>query len=237
VLSDARTLFHLLKPARGATGARQADRLETFYRGQAADYDAFRERLLPGREALVRSLPLTPGATWVDLGGGTAHNLQLAGEPLRALRAIYVVDLTPSLLAVAQRRVEQQSWSNVCLVRGDATSVPLPSGVADVVTCSYALTMIPDWRAAVAEAIRLLKPGGTFGSVDFYVSTQHSRVTQTLWPWWFAHSHVYLNEAHLVHLRQSFAQTDLHEGRTRLPYLPMSSVPWYRFTGTTRRPR
>jgi S-adenosylmethionine-diacylgycerolhomoserine-N-methlytransferase len=52
ILSDVRTLYHLaLTPIRGQT---HADRLESFYRGQATSYDAFRQRLLPGRDELMR---------------------------------------------------------------------------------------------------------------------------------------------------------------------------------------
>src|SRR5690606_34270542 len=102
VWRDARTLVHLVRPSRRHSG--HADQLEDFYSDQADDYDGFRERLLPGRRELVQSLPLLPGATWIDLGGGTARTLAHAGPALAALAAVHVVDLTPSLLAVAERR-------------------------------------------------------------------------------------------------------------------------------------
>jgi len=229
VWRDARTLAHLVRPSR--RHAAHADRLEDFYRGQADDYDGFRERLLPGRRELVQSLPLRPGATWIDLGGGTARNLDHAGPALAGLDAVHVVDLTPSLLAIAERRCRTRGWSNVHLINGDATATGLPSGVADVVTCSYALTMIPDWRAAIEEARRLLKPGGTFGAVDFYVAPSHPPLTRHVWPWWFRHSHVMLNPDHLPYLQERFMTTALVERRTPLPYVPVGQVPYYRFTG------
>ncbi len=229
MLSDIRTLWHLVRPRpRRET---HAGRLETFYAGQAADYDTFRERLLPGRRELIGSVPLSPGAVWIDLGGGTAHNLLHAGAALRDLAQVYVIDLTPSLLAQARRRCAQEGWTNVQIVEGDATRVELPDGIADIVTCSYALTMIPDWRAAVGEAWRLLTPGGTFGVVDFHISDDHSAVTRHVWPWWFAHSHVHLNAAHLPFMQDRFQTTSLCEGRTRLPYVPFGRAPYYRFTG------
>jgi S-adenosylmethionine-diacylgycerolhomoserine-N-methlytransferase len=226
---DLRTLSQLARPARRR--GPHADRLEDFYRGQARDYDAFRQRLLPGRQELIGSLPLAPSAVWIDLGGGTAHNLLHAGPALAALHHVYVVDLTPSLLAIARQRCRDQAWSNVTLIEGDATDVRLPAGCADVVTCSYSLTMIPEWRAAVSEAWRLLTPGGTFGAVDFYVGPRHSQVTRSIWPWWFAHSHVHLSPDHVPFLQRRFATSSLHEDRTRLPYVPVGRVPYYRFTG------
>jgi S-adenosylmethionine-diacylgycerolhomoserine-N-methlytransferase len=150
------------------------------------------------------------------------------------MKHVYVVDLTPSLLAIARQRCRDEGWTNVTVLEGDATHLPLRRGVADIVTCSYSLTMIPAWQGAVHEAARLLKPGGTFGAVDFYVGPDHPVVTQRLWPWWFAHSHVYLSQEHLPYLKHCFGATSLHEARTRLPYLPVGRVPYYRFTGTRR---
>lgn len=229
VWRDLRTLTHLARPTRRSVS--HPDRLERFYREQASHYDDFRERLLPGRRELVASLPLSSGAVWIDLGGGTAHNLLHAGAALRSLHQVYVVDITPSLLDVARQRCAEHSWSNVTIMEGDATGVWLPSGIADVVTCSYSLTMMPEWRAAVGEASRLLRRGGTFGAVDFFVGPHHPAVTQRLWPWWFAHSHVDLREERLPCLQRSFVTTSLVEGRTKLPYLPIGRVPFYRFTG------
>lgn len=226
---DVRTIAHMARP-RQRQGS-HADRLERFYRGQARDYDDFRERLLPGRRELVASLPLSPGAVWIDLGGGTARNLLLAGAALSALGHVYVIDITPSLLAVARGRCAGHAWTNVTIIEGDATDVWLPSGIADVVTCSYALTMMPAWRAVIGEASRLLRHGGTFGAVDFFVAPHHPALTQHVWPWWFAHSHVDLREPRLPALRQRFATSSLVEARTRLPYLPVGRVPYYRFTG------
>lgn len=232
VWRDAHTIAQMVRPRRRSVNHRS--RLETFYARQARDYDRFRERLLPGRRALVEDLPLHPGAVWIDLGGGTAHNLTHAGDRLAALARVYVVDLTPSLLEVARHRCRSAGWTNVAIVEGDATAVTLPTEVADIVTCSYSLTMIPDWRVAISEAFRLLKPGGTFGAVDFHVSPAHSRLTRHFWPWWFAHSHVRLDSDHLPTLKRWFTPRSVIEDRTALPYLPIGRVPYYRFLGIKR---
>lgn len=226
---DLRTLSALARPIRREGG--HAAQLEAFYGRQAEDYDSFRERLLPGRRELIASVPLRPDSLWIDLGGGTARNLSYAGAAIQRLRRVYVVDLTPSLLAIAHRRVTREGWSNVTLMHGDATAVTLESGIADVVTCSYSLTMIPDWRAAIGEARRLLKPGGTLGVVDFYVASHHPASTRRIWPWWFRHSRVHLSEHHLPFLQRRFETVSCIERRTRLPYLPLGRVPYYRFVG------
>lgn len=239
---DASTLWAIVRPHR--RGPSHAANLEAFYRHQAPLYDDFRERLLPGRAELVAALPLHPGGVWVDLGGGTARNLLHAGPRLRSLAQVVVVDLTPSLLEVAAVRRRKECWSNVSLVRADATKVPLPDHSADVVTFSYALTMMPDWDAALAEAQRVLRPGGVLGVVDFYVSCgdapgleHHSRWTRWFWPWWFGHRGVRLNPSHVPSLGATFDVTSLTEGRAPVPYLPLGRVPVYRFLGRARSPR
>ena len=74
-------------------------------------------------------------------------------------------DLCPSLVNVARQRVDRNNWSAfTTVVLGDAcdmNNTELPaSGTVDVVTFSYALTMIPDWKQAIRNAHRLLKVVG-----------------------------------------------------------------------------
>src|SRR4029453_18006789 len=79
--SELKVLYHLmLAPIRGRS---QAERLESFYRGQAVGDDTFRQRLLHGRQQLWTTLPLPDGGVWADMGGGTGANLAYLGESIR----------------------------------------------------------------------------------------------------------------------------------------------------------
>ena len=235
--SELSILYHLLlRPVRGRD---HAERLESFYAGQADAYDAFRRRLLPGREELYRRIDAPDGGTWVDLGGGTGANLEAVGPRLGRLDQLYVVDLSPSLLAVAQRRIQQRGWSHVEAVNADACRFRPPHGAADVVTLSYALTMIPDWFAALENAYAMLRPGGLIGVVDFYVSrkypgpghARHGWPTRTFWPAWFGCDNVFLSPDHVPHLHHFFQPLHFFEGRAAVPYLPLGRVPYYAFIG------
>ena len=236
ILSEIRTLYHLTcTPIRGQT---HADRLESFYRGQATSYDAFRQRLLPGRDELMRLLDLPAGGVWVDMGGGTGANLDFAAERLPTLSQVFLVDLCPSLLNVAEERICKSGWTNVSTVIDDATKF-MPDQPADVVTFSYSLTMIPDWFAAIDLAARMLKPGGHIGVVDFHVSRKHpgrhrSRqgwLTRSLLPVWFASDNVNLSADHLPYLESRFRPIALKEERTRIPWVPFLQAPYYLFIG------
>jgi S-adenosylmethionine-diacylgycerolhomoserine-N-methlytransferase len=235
--SELKTLYHLaLKPIRGAD---HAARLESFYAGQAERYDAFRERLLPARRDLFRQLPLPQGGVWVDLGGGTGANLEAVGHAIARLSKVYVVDLSPSMLAVARRRAQQAGWTHVECVEADATTFHPPTEGADVVSLSYSLTMIPDWIAAVENARAMLKPGGWLGVADFYVSrkypgagrVRHGSLTRWFWPAWFACDNVFLSPDHLPLLERWFHTECVSEKRARIPYLPGLRVPYYTFLG------
>lgn len=237
-LSDLKILYHLtLAPVRGKT---HQQRLESFYGGQAQAYDAFRARLLQGRSELYSSIPVPAGGVWVDVGGGTGSNFEFLGETIKQLRLGYVVDLTPSLLKVADERIQSRGWSNVKTLLADATTLKLPAGEqADVVTFSYSLTMIPDWFAAIDAAWRLLKPGGVIGVVDFYVSrkwpesdrSKHAWSTRHFWRTWFDADNVFPSPDHLPYLHHRFECISLHEQRAKLPYLPLVRMPYYRFVG------
>lgn len=237
VLEDAATLRRLLFTR--VRGDSHRDRLDAFYRGQAAGYDDFRKRLLQGRESLIESLPLTPGATWIDLGGGTGANVAMAGARRAALKRIYVVDLCPALVEVARERAQASAWENVDVVEGDATQWRPAEGLADVVTFSYSLTMIPDWFLAVDHALSLLRPGGILGVVDFYVARKypaqrrasHPWLHRTFWPTWFGADNVWLSPDHLPYLSTRTEPVSVVESLAKVPYFPLLRVPYYKYLG------
>jgi len=111
-----------------------------------------------------------------------------------------------------------------------------------VVTFSYSLTMIPDWFAAIENALSILKPGGTIGVVDFYVSrkyaasglTRHGWWTRTFWPSWFSLDNVFPSPDHVPFLHRHFDVLHFEEHRAKVPYLPGARVPYYLFVGRKR---
>lgn len=234
---DLRIVGQLLRGSRG--GGEHSERMEQFYAEQAEDYDAFRERLLPGRRELLAQLPLPNDAVVADLGGGTGANLEyLPASAHRHIRSWYVVDLSESLLAIAARRKARHQWQHVDIVQGDATCWQ-PALAPDLVLFSYSLTMIPDWQGALEHALRILKPGGHLAVVDFTVSSkrpvapqvEYGWFTRSFWPRWFAWDGVYLNPDHLPWLLARLDRKLLEQARTRLPFLPGSRVPYYWFIG------
>jgi len=216
--------------------ASHAESLGAFYGAQSAHYDRFRERLLQGRAELIADIALPPHAHVVELGGGTGRNIEFFGERIARIARYDVVDLCAPLLLRARERA--RLIPPLHAVEADATTWR-PARPADVVILSYALTMIPDWRAAIANAIAMLGPGGTLAVVDFHVSpvradagrSQHSAFTRRFWPWWFAHDGVRPSAEHLPELCRALPRNAVVESRARVPYLPAMRVPFYRFLG------
>jgi S-adenosylmethionine-diacylgycerolhomoserine-N-methlytransferase len=234
---DWRVLYHmLLSPIRGES---HAERLESFYQGQAEHYDDFRTRLLHGRRDLIQALSLPRNGVWVDMGGGTGSNLVYVGDALNRLAQVYVVDLSSSLLEVTRRRIQANAWTNVTAIEGDATRFVPPRTPIDLVTFSYSLTMIPDWFAALDHAWLLLRPGGVVGIVDFYVSRKyppapckrHAWFTRTFWPLWFGFDNVFPSPDHVPYLHHRFDVQTFSEHTAPMPCAPGVRTPYYLFIG------
>jgi 2-polyprenyl-6-hydroxyphenyl methylase / 3-demethylubiquinone-9 3-methyltransferase len=106
-----------------------------------------------------------PGAVLVDVGcGGGLLAPHVAGLGYRHIG----VDLTASALVRARQH-------GVVAVRGDVTALPLPSGLADVVVAGEILEHVGDLPATVAEACRVLRPGGTL-VIDTIAATALARL-------------------------------------------------------------
>lgn len=237
IASDLKVLYHMvLKPIRGKD---HASRLESFYSGQAEAYDDFRKRLLKGREEMYKQVPVPEGGLWVDMGGGTGSNLEYIAESVPKMRRVLVVDLSPSLLQIASKRIAARGWTNAAAVEADACIYQPAEGPADVVTFSYSLTMIPDWFAAIDNAIAMLRPGGVLGVVDFYVSRKypagnlrrHSWFTRTFWPAWFASDNVFPSPDHVPYLHRKLEPLRFEEYYAKVPYIPFVRTPYYIFIG------
>jgi demethylmenaquinone methyltransferase/2-methoxy-6-polyprenyl-1,4-benzoquinol methylase len=106
------------------------------------------------RRSRLRRSGLGPGAKVVDIAVGTGL---LAREAIRLTgdrQAVIGLDVSEAMLAIARAKL------GITLIQGAAEALPLASGIADFVTMGYALRHMADLRAALREALRVLRPGG-----------------------------------------------------------------------------
>jgi ubiquinone/menaquinone biosynthesis C-methylase UbiE len=120
------------------------------------------------RQAGVQALALKPGESVVELGFGTGNEiLDLAGL-VGPTGKVAGIDISPGMLAVANRKLAAAPAAPVDLRVGDARSLPFPDAAFDAVYTSFTLELFPeaDIPVVLAEARRVLKPGGRIGVVS-----------------------------------------------------------------------
>jgi ubiquinone/menaquinone biosynthesis C-methylase UbiE len=93
----------------------------------------------------------------LEIGIGTGRNLAHYRDNVR----LTGVELSPAMLQIARARAHELG-RDVDLRVGDAQALDFPDESFDAVVCTLALCTIPDDRAAVSEARRVLRPGGRF---------------------------------------------------------------------------
>lgn len=161
--ADKARLKHV-REARAATAA-------AYFKSNAAEWERIRALHAPEKDveaAIVRSLTANPIENFLDAGTGTGRMLELIAP--RAKRAVGI-DVSPDMLTVARDRLLRGNVANAQVRLGDTYRLPFPNGAAgsgfDVVLFHQVLHYLDDPGTAVAEAARVMAPGGTLLIADF----------------------------------------------------------------------
>jgi S-adenosylmethionine-diacylgycerolhomoserine-N-methlytransferase len=153
------------------SGQSAAQHMDAIYRYQRYVYDATRKFYLLGRDRLIAELAPPPGGSVLEVACGTGRNLIAAAARYPEAR-FFGFDISTAMLETARAQLRKAGLeARIRIAPGDATdfSGERLFGVAafDRVFISYALSMIPPWRAALQQALGALAPGGRLYIVDF----------------------------------------------------------------------
>ncbi len=120
------------------------------------DFPGVAERIVPASQAVVDAAGVEPGMRVLDVATGTGNAAVIAAQ---AGGEVTGVDITPKLLDVARRRAAAAGLE-IEFVEGDAQELPFEKGSFDRVTSVFGVMFAPDQPLAVAELVRVTKPGG-----------------------------------------------------------------------------
>lgn len=150
-----------------AVRADRAAAAERYFASHAGNWDALRSLHVAESEveaAIARALGEEPYGRLVDIGTGTGRMIELFGP--KADRALGI-DRSPEMLRLARVKLAEAGLDSADLRQGDMYSLPSPSDSADTVIIHQVLHYAQNPAAAVAEAARLLAPGGRLLIADF----------------------------------------------------------------------
>jgi demethylmenaquinone methyltransferase/2-methoxy-6-polyprenyl-1,4-benzoquinol methylase len=137
------------------------------------------------RRAMVRAVDPGPGKRVLDVATGTG---MVAAELVRSSGCEVVgLDQSDAMLAGARARLARDPAlaRNVTLVQGEAERLPFRDGEFDALTFTYLLRYVDDPAATMRELVRVVKPGGKVGMVEFGVPGDASlRVPWRLYTRW-----------------------------------------------------
>jgi demethylmenaquinone methyltransferase / 2-methoxy-6-polyprenyl-1,4-benzoquinol methylase len=149
-------------------------RVNDVFRSVARRYDLMNDLMSAGlhrawKSILVSTLrpPRNRPFRHLDVAGGTgdvAFRVLDAGGPQTS---VTVLDINGDMLGVGRERAGRRYGDRIAFVGGNAESLPIESGSRDGYTIAFGIRNVPRIDLALAEAYRVLKPGGRFLCLEF----------------------------------------------------------------------
>ncbi len=151
----------------GQIRAKRAALAQAYFDENAAEWDRIRSLHIAERnveEAILEALGAGPYDLLLDLGTGTGRILELASARAKQLIGI---DTNREMLKCARVRIDKAGLTNCSVQLAGIYNLPFPESGAGAVLIHQVLHFLDNPKAALAEAARVLKPGGRLAIIDF----------------------------------------------------------------------
>ena len=159
---------------------------------------------------------LVPGEVVLDLGSGGGIDVLLSARRVAPGGKAYGLDMTDAMLELARDNQRKAGVTNAEFLKGDIEHIPLPDASVDVVISNCVINLSADKPAVLAEAFRVLKPGGRFAVSDVVVCGEIPDVVRRSMELWVGCIAGALEQQEFRDLLQATGFTDVDIEPTRI---------------------
>jgi arsenite methyltransferase len=152
---------------------------------------------------------LHPGEVVLDLGSGAGADVLISASRVAPRGRVIGLDMTEEMLTLARRNAAEAGVDNVEFLKGYLEDIPLPDGSVDVVISNCVINLAADKKGVLAEAARVLRPGGRLAFSDVIADEDMDEMTKADMSQWTGCIAGALTGAEFTHALRTAGFTDI----------------------------